>query len=96
MYAADLDDWDLPDKHFEWISHSNHFHLDPSSGSLTMTANTPEGCYVMRVTARDLRRRETAECDVTVRVQSLSHQAVEESQLVTFGRVSDVEFIKVS
>lgn len=98
VYAADLDDWDLPEKTFSWTTDpkDHHFHLDPDSGTLSMVGDTPEGNYTLRVTARDMRRGETAECDVTVRVRSLSLRAVENSQVVTFAGVNDVDFVKVS
>lgn len=47
VYVEDEDDWDLPDKTFEWASGIPHafFNLDTVSGYISMTPMATSGTY---------------------------------------------------
>lgn len=44
----DPDDWDLPDKHFQWKDESHpNFKLDSATGMVTMMEGTNNGSYLL-------------------------------------------------
>lgn len=96
VYAADLDDWDLPDKTFSWASTPEpHFNLDSDTGRITMKADTPEGGYNMRFNVRDTRHKEIVECEVALTVKTLTRNAVSHSQTIALQGITDRNFITV-
>lgn len=54
VYVEDLDDWDLPDKTFDWFSGHPHtyFNLDSESGYISMKPNTAAGPYQLTFKVR--------------------------------------------
>lgn len=47
VYVEDADDWDLPDKTFDWLHGHPHsyFNLDNENGDIIMKPITPEASY---------------------------------------------------
>lgn len=83
MFVEDLDDWDLPDKVFQWTyGPKQWFNLNADNGTLTMLHGTPAAEYelVFKVTEESaLIPRHTVEAIVNVTVRDIPREAVVKS-----------------
>ncbi|KAH8362009.1 hypothetical protein KR200_001667, partial [Drosophila serrata] len=100
VFVDDLDDWDLPDKNFEWKDSQTHeqFRLNPSTGMITMLQHTGEGEYYLQFTVTEDSpnfMRNIVDADVTVVVRELPEEAVDKSGSIRFINVTKEEFIGV-
>lgn len=95
VYVDDPDDWDLPDKQFQWESREHpRFRLDESTGGLTMRAGTPRGLYELRFRVRDRHHgQEGVAARVRVKVRDLSYSAVTNSGSLRLSGVSAVDLV---
>ena len=51
VYVEDPDDWDLPDKTFNWVEgDKRRFGLDTDTGDITMYQGTANGTYPLKFT----------------------------------------------
>ena len=75
VYVTDKDDWDLPDKTFEWSRSLPGFELDRYTGTITMEANKSPGTYELQAIVNDAQRQEQATGRVTVVVKEVSQPA---------------------
>uniref|UniRef100_A0A914VF49 Neural-cadherin n=1 Tax=Plectus sambesii TaxID=2011161 RepID=A0A914VF49_9BILA len=71
VYVTDKDDWDLPDKTFEWSQSLPGFELNPNNGQITMEANKAPGSYDLSASVVDHKRNEKAIGTVTVVVKEI-------------------------
>ncbi|KAL9916406.1 DE-cadherin [Glossina fuscipes fuscipes] len=100
VFVDDLDDWDLDDKTFAWsqgIPH-DYFHLNPSSGTITILEGTPEGEYSLQFVVTEESTfipRHSVDADVTVVVYVLPEEAVDKSGSIRFYNVTKEDFISI-
>lgn len=71
VYVTDKDDWDLPDKTFDWSQSLPGFELNRDNGQITMDANKAPGSYDLSVSVTDHKRNEKATGTVTVVVKEV-------------------------
>jgi len=98
VYVEDLDDWDLPDKSFQWAdkSNSNFFDLNDATGMITMLQGTPAGSYLLTFLVTEeaqLIPRHTVEATVNVTVKEIPEEAVDKSGSIRFAGITAEEFI---
>lgn len=96
-YVYDLDDWDLPDKKFNWASHRNpNFTLNEDDGMISMKRGTPEGRYFLSFHVYDRKHTQTdILANVTVRVKDIPEIAVLNSGSVRIANMTDENFIRI-
>lgn len=99
VYVKDLDDWDLPDKSFEWKDdvRDDRFELAADTGMITMLRGTKQDNYTLYFTvweesARISRHSVIAEVVVTVR--ELPEEAVDKSGSIRFVGTTAEEFVE--
>lgn len=98
VYVDDLDDWDLPDKKFKWLSGSPHerFDLKSDTGMITMLQNTKEQTYVLEfeITEQGQKiEKHTVNSTVVVTVKEIPEEAVDKSGSVRLAGITAEEFI---
>lgn len=78
VYVYDLDDWDLPDKKFNWATEAHpNFDLNGDDGMITMKHGTGEGTYFLWFHVYDRKHTQTdVEANVTVTVKEIPEIAV--------------------
>lgn len=80
VFVEDLDDWDLPDKVFQWKYRPHEFFdLNSDNGTLTMRHGTPPNEYMLefKVTEESaLIERHTVEAIVNITVSNIPQEAV--------------------
>ncbi|GJQ67761.1 hypothetical protein Trydic_g21076 [Trypoxylus dichotomus] len=80
VFVEDLDDWDLPDKVFQWATGPHEFfNLNSDNGTLTMLHRTPANEYILefKVTEEStLIDRHTVSAIVNVTVRDIPKEAV--------------------
>ena len=96
-YVYDLDDWDLPDKKFNWAGHRNpNFTLNEDDGMISMVRATPEGRYFLSFHVYDRKHTQTdILANVTVNVKDIPEIAVINSGSIRIANMSDEDFIKI-
>lgn len=97
VYVHDLDDWDLPDKKFYWDgSEPPFFYLNENTGMLTMRSITPKGKYYLRFKVYDSKHTQIGiEANVSVLVQEVTREALDNSATIRITGLSDEDFIRV-
>lgn len=97
VYVDDPDDWDLPDKTFNWHdSYDQHFSLDPDTGMITMLEGTREGIYNLHFKVNERMPYGTeheVEAHVEVTVKEIPEEAVDRSGSIRFIDVSAEKFV---
>lgn len=90
VYVTDKDDWDLPDKTFEWSQKLPGFELNTDNGQITMEASKPQGSYDLSVAVTDHKRNEKAVGTVTVVVKEIPDVAFHNQGAIRIlGRMRD-------
>lgn len=97
VFVEDLDDWDLPDKLFQWMYEPHeYFHLNAQNGTLTMRHRTPADKYSLhfKVTEEaELIPRHTVEALVNVTVRDIPRVAVMRSGSMRLAGMSAETFV---
>lgn len=91
----DADDWDLPDKRFYWENEPDpNFSLDQDTGMLTMRNTSIQG-YVgpLEFRVEDLKNKDSVSAYVTVEVQKITHERVNNAGSIRISGITDLEFI---
>ncbi|XP_050072812.1 DE-cadherin-like [Anopheles maculipalpis] len=101
VYVDDPDDWDLPDKTFQWDDATRNqsvdfFDLNRDTGMITMLQGTRGGEYelnfhVIEQSSHFQRHNVTAKVAVTVK--EISGEAVDKSGSIRFHNVTAEEFV---
>lgn len=97
VYVEDPDDWDLPDKTFEWRDDLPDHRFELKDGMITLREGTPAGEYELffRVTEESLAvPRHSVDAKVTVTVKEIPEEAVDKSGSVRLFGITAEEFIK--
>ncbi|EFN77871.1 DE-cadherin [Harpegnathos saltator] len=100
VYVNDPDDWDLPDKSFEWASSSSHdgFLLNSSTGMITLLSGTSNDTFVLKfmVTEKKEFGKKLIQVNayVNVTVKELPEEAVERSGSVRFYGINAEKFVE--
>lgn len=98
VFVEDLDDWDLPDKDFQWKNQGQlHFDLDHNTGVITMLQGTREGIYTLEfeVTEQsDIIDHHTVDATVTITVKEIPEEAVDKSGSIRFYDITAEKFIE--
>ena len=79
VYVFDKDDWDIPDKTFNWKDGKAHpyFSLNSETGMITMKHGVREGRYFLEFKVYDRKHTQTdVPANITVVVKEIPHQAV--------------------
>lgn len=94
VHVQDPDDWDIPDKKFMWENMTPHpnFHLDTLNGTIFMK-NVSEGSYLLRFQVTDKKFTQDVLANVTVIVQNLPDEAVQNAGSIRISGITDEEFI---
>jgi Cadherin cytoplasmic region/Laminin G domain len=98
VYVDDPDDWDLPDKSFNWkdgVSHPN-FALNKDNGMITMVYGTSDGEYHLHFTVVEQSRlidRHQVDAHVNITVREIPEEAVVQSGSVRLYGITAEEFI---
>merc|ERR1719186_482922 len=98
VYVFDKDDWDIPDKTFNWKDGKAHpyFSLNSETGMITMKHGVREGRYFLQFKVYDRKHTQTdVPANVTVTVKEISHEAVINSGSMRLVGISDEDFIRV-
>ncbi|ETN59226.1 DE-cadherin [Anopheles darlingi] len=102
VYVDDPDDWDLPDKTFEWGSDNDglrgtaNFDLNRDTGMITMLQGTGGGDYELQFVVHEQSNhfpRHSVTAKVTVTVKEIPEEAVDKSGSIRFHNVSAEEFV---
>lgn len=99
VYVTDRDDWDLPDKSFEWMGgvRDDRFRLAPDTGMITMLAGTVADNYTLYFTVWEESRlisRHSVVARVDVTVRELPEEAVDKSGSIRFVGTTAEEFVE--
>ncbi|XP_026463684.1 LOW QUALITY PROTEIN: DE-cadherin-like [Ctenocephalides felis] len=99
VYVNDPDDWDLPDKRFEWLDGlvDPKFILDSDTGMITMRQGTQDGIYRLnfKVTEESLLiERHSVDASVTITVKEIPEEAVDKSGSVRLLGITAEQFIQ--
>ncbi|EAT33862.1 AAEL013873-PA [Aedes aegypti] len=88
VYVDDLDDWDLPDKTFNWRDgySADHFALNTDTGMITMLQGTRGGDYELH----------SVSAKVLVTVKEIPEEAVDKSGSIRFYGITAEEFVSRS
>lgn len=98
VYVDDPDDWDLPDKTFNWKENipDERFSLNPSDGMITIREHTKEGKYTLYFdvteSSRDIPEHVTL-ATVHVTVKYIPEEAVDKSGSIRFKNIQPEDFI---
>lgn len=98
VYVDDLDDWDLPDKTFNWRDgySPEHFMLNTDTGMITMLQGTRGGDYELHFTVTEQSSffpRHSVSAKVLVTVKEISEEAVDKSGSIRFYGITAEEFV---
>lgn len=99
VYVSDRDDWDLPDKSFEWKDgvRDDRFRLAPDTGMITMLAGTGEDEYTLFFTVWEesaIIQRHSVVAEVVVTVRELPEEAVDRSGSIRFVGTTAEQFVE--
>jgi len=95
VYVQDADDWDLPDKTFQFAGQeSPYFQVTAFGGFITVNDQTPDGVYRLEFDVRDTHRNEKATGTVTVRIKSIPEEAVRRSGSLRLSGISQEQFLE--
>lgn len=98
----DPDDWDLPDKTFEWVTlMRDKFQLDQDTGNITMYPGLGEGSYELKFLVTEEPRSgyfdiHSVQATVTVTVKSIPEEAVTKSGSIRLRGSTTEEFVEKS
>ncbi|XP_012283328.1 DE-cadherin [Orussus abietinus] len=98
VYVNDPDDWDLPDKSFEWAPHANHdgFYLDSRTGMITLLSGTSNDTFSLKFVVREespLVPFHKVNAYVNVTVKEIPEEAVMKSGSIRFFGITAEEFV---
>uniref|UniRef100_A0A915JC44 Uncharacterized protein n=1 Tax=Romanomermis culicivorax TaxID=13658 RepID=A0A915JC44_ROMCU len=91
-FVEDLDDWDYEDKIFTMVSGHTSFSVE-TNGLIVMHAGTEPGVYNIMVSVNDRRRGEHASANVTVILERLKDDAVQNSGSFIIKGMNPEEFL---
>ena len=97
VYVFDKDDWDIPDKTFNWKDGKAHpyFSLNSETGMITMKHGVREGRYFLQFKVYNRKHTQTdVPANVTVVVKEIPHEAVINSGSMRIVGISDEDFIR--
>lgn len=97
VYVEDPDDWDLPDKTFEWKDDMPDHRFELRDGMITLREGTPPGEYELyfHVTEESLAvPKHSVQAKVTVTVKEIPEEAVDKSGSVRLYGITAEDFIK--
>lgn len=98
VYAADLDDWDVVDKHYYFVgppAMAKYFSVDFDSGEIRMNKQTPAGVHDFKAKVHDFRVFTKINATATVRVvvEEITDEAIFSSGSVRFSGMTAEEFV---
>ncbi|KAL4234097.1 hypothetical protein ACF0H5_005750 [Mactra antiquata] len=98
VYSADLDDWDVVDKHYYFESPptmEKYFSIDLNNGLISMNKGTPAGVHDFKAKVHDFRvfTNINATCTVRVVVEEITDEAIFSSGSIRFTGMTAEEFI---
>ena len=99
VYVKDPDDWDLPDKYFEWASSQEGFALNSKTGMITLKMGTSNKNFLLKfsVTEKsDLVDKHTVSAFVNVTVKEIPEEAVAKSGSIRFHGINAEQFVEPS
>ncbi|CAL8115153.1 unnamed protein product [Orchesella dallaii] len=96
VYVEDEDDWDLPDKTFEWQNGMAHtfFTLDHQDGYINMKPTVIPDTYHLTFKVTDIKHEQEVEAKVNVTVKEITDEAVDNSGSIRFSGITKEGFIK--
>ncbi|ODN00523.1 DE-cadherin [Orchesella cincta] len=96
VYVEDEDDWDLPDKTFDWQNGIPHtfFNLDHADGYINMKPTATAGTYQLSFKVTDNKHNQEVNANVNVTVKEITDEAIESSGSIRFAGITKEGFIK--
>ncbi|XP_014469556.1 PREDICTED: DE-cadherin isoform X2 [Dinoponera quadriceps] len=99
VYVNDPDDWDLPDKSFDWAATPHEgFFLDTDTGMITLLSGTSNDTFVLKFIVTEKGhfsgRLHQVSAYVNVTVKELPEEAVERSGSVRFYGINAEQFVE--
>jgi len=97
VYVNDPDDWDLPDKSFDWASPHDGFYLNTSTGMITLLSGTSNDTFVLKFIVTEKGKKIPAHqvhAYVNVTVKELPEEAVEKSGSIRFYGLTAEQFVE--
>ncbi|CAB0007597.1 unnamed protein product [Nesidiocoris tenuis] len=100
VYVDDPDDWDLPDKRFNWANSGHaHFDLNSKTGMITMLRGTTDQSFLLEFeVTEELRipvvKRHSVHATVNVTVKEIPEEAVDKSGSIRFAGITAEEFVR--
>lgn len=99
VYVEDPDDWDLPDKTFDWQNGKQDHRFELThEGMIILREGTEEGEYDLYFTVTEESREipeHSVVAQVTVTVKEIPEEAVDKSGSIRFHGITAEEFIEV-
>lgn len=97
VYVNDPDDWDLPDKSFDWASSHEGFLLNSSTGMITLLSGTTNDTFVLKFLVTEKGHSipvHQVSAYVNVTVKELPKEAVDRSGSVRFYGITAEQFVE--
>ncbi|XP_018044392.1 PREDICTED: DE-cadherin-like [Atta colombica] len=97
VYVNDPDDWDLPDKTFKWVSPHDGFHLNTSTGMITLLSGTSNDTFVLKFVVTEQSKViswHQVQAYVNVTVKELPEEAVHRSGSIRFYGITAEQFVE--
>ncbi|XP_012537254.1 DE-cadherin isoform X1 [Monomorium pharaonis] len=97
VFVNDPDDWDLPDKSFDWASPHDGFYLNTSTGMITLLSGTSNDTFVLKFIVTEKGQHIPSHqvyAYVNVTVKELPEEAVERSGSIRFQGITPEEFVE--
>ncbi|KAL6446112.1 hypothetical protein ACFW04_001038 [Cataglyphis niger] len=97
VYVNDPDDWDLKDKSFDWASPHDGFHLNTSTGIITLLSGTSNDTFVLKFIVTEkghLIKSHQVHAYVNVTVKELPEEAVVRSGSIRLYGITAEKFVE--
>jgi len=97
VYVNDPDDWDLPDKSFDWASPHDGFLLNTSTGMITLLSGTSNDTFVLKFIVTEKGQNilsHQVHAYVNVTVKELPEEAVDRSGSIRFYGITAEQFVE--
>ncbi|XP_011641740.1 DE-cadherin isoform X2 [Pogonomyrmex barbatus] len=97
VYVNDPDDWDLPDKSFDWASPHDGFHLNTSTGMITLLSGISNNTFVLKFIVTEQGRlidSHQVHAYVNVTIKELPEEAVDRSGSIRFYGMTAEQFVE--
>lgn len=97
VYVNDPDDWDLPDKSFDWASSHDGFYLNTSTGMITLMSGMSNDSFLLKFIVTEKGQHIPSHqvyAYVNVTIKELPEEAVDKSGSIRFYGITAEQFVE--